>query len=78
MQWPLSVGEGINWQHGGVEYTISLPDHVKIGGRIAEECLESLLHALWIVAQVKGTGHQSYQVREPAVTYWVNRWDPQQ
>ena len=26
----------------------------------------------------RGTGHQSYQIREPAVTYWpwVNRWEP--
>ena len=31
---------------------------------------------LWIVAQVKGTGHQMYQVRDTVVTYWVNRWEP--
>ena len=23
----------------------------------------------------RGTGHQAYQIREPAVTYWVNRWE---
>ena len=28
------------------------------------------------MAQVEGTGHQSYQVREPAVTYCANRWEP--
>ena len=33
-------------------------------------------HPLWIVLQVEGTGHQSYQVRELAVTYLVNRWEP--
>lgn len=44
-QWLLSVGEGTNEQYGGVEYTMSLPDHMKIGGRTAEEGLESLLHA---------------------------------
>ena len=33
-------------------------------------------YTLWIVVQVEGTGHQSYQVREPTVTYWVNRWEP--
>ena len=32
--------------------------------------------SLWIVAQVKGTGHQMYQVRDTVVTYWVNRWEP--
>ena len=32
--------------------------------------------SLWIVAQVEGTGHQTYQVSETAVTYWVNRWEP--
>ena len=46
-QWPLSVDEGVNQQHGGVEYTIPLPDHVKIGGRIAEEGLEDLLHGTY-------------------------------
>ena len=46
-QWLLSVGEGTNQQHGGVEYTMPLPDHVKIGGGTAEEGLESLLHATY-------------------------------
>ena len=23
-----------------------------------------------------GTGHQLYQVRDHAVTYWVSRWEP--
>ena len=46
-QWLLSVGEGTNQQHSGVEYTMPLPDHVKIGGRTAEGCLESLLHATY-------------------------------
>ena len=46
-QWLLSVGEGTNQQHGGVEYTMSLPDHVKVGGRTAEEGLERLLHATY-------------------------------
>ena len=27
---------------------------------------------LWIAAQVERTGHQSNQVREPAVAGWVN------
>ena len=31
---------------------------------------------LWIVAQVQGTGHQLYQLRDHAVTYWVSRWEP--
>ena len=31
---------------------------------------------LWIVAQVEGTGHQTYQARDTVVTYWVNRWEP--
>ena len=31
---------------------------------------------LWIVLQVEGTGHQMYQVRELAVTYLVNWWEP--
>ena len=26
--------------------------------------------------QVEGTGHQTYQARDMAVTYWVNRWEP--
>ena len=40
-QWLLSVGEGTNQQHGGMEYTMSLPDHVKISGRTTEGGLES-------------------------------------
>ena len=32
--------------------------------------------SLWIVAQVQATGHQLYQVRDHAVTYWVSRWEP--
>jgi len=35
------------WQHGGVEYTKSLPDHVRVGGSTAEEALESLLDATY-------------------------------
>ncbi len=31
---------------------------------------------LWIVAQVKGPGHQLSWVREPALTYLVDRWEP--
>ena len=27
-QWSLSVGEGTNWQHGGVKHAMSFPDHV--------------------------------------------------
>ena len=34
------------------------------------------LVTLWIVAQVQGTGHQLYQVRDHAVTYWESRWEP--
>ena len=40
-QWLLSVSEGTNQQHGGVEYTMSRSDHVNIGGRTAEGGLES-------------------------------------
>ena len=40
-QWLLSVGEGSNQKHGGVEYSMSPPDHVKISGRTAEGGLES-------------------------------------
>ena len=44
---------------------------MSVGGRARgfEYC------TLWIVVQVEGTG-QSYQVREPVVTYWVKRWEP--
>ena len=36
-----------NEQHDGVEYTMSLPAHVKIGGRTAERGLENLLDATY-------------------------------
>ena len=36
-QWLLSVSEGTNQQHGGVEYTMPLPDHVKIGEGLQRE-----------------------------------------
>ena len=45
-QWLLSISERTNQQHGGVEYTMPLPDHVNIGGRTAEGGLESL-HATY-------------------------------
>ena len=38
--------------------------------------MPSFQSPLWIVAQVEGTGHQTYQVRDTVVTYWVNRWEP--
>ena len=33
--WPLSVGEGTNWQYGSVEYTMPLLQYIQFGGRIA-------------------------------------------
>jgi len=46
-QWLLSLGEGTNVQHGGVEYTTSLTDHVRVGGSRAEEALKSILDATY-------------------------------
>ena len=40
---------------------------------ISTECDKS---ALWIVVQVQGTGCRLGQVREPAITGWVNWWGP--
>ena len=45
-KWLLSVGEGSNQQHGGVDYSMSPPDHVKISGRAVEGGLESV-HATY-------------------------------
>jgi hypothetical protein len=46
-QWLLSVGEGTNLQHDGVEYTMPLPPHVKIGSGTTEDALESLLQTTY-------------------------------
>ena len=43
---------------------------------LSQWAANNLWSTLWIVPQVKGTGHQMYQVRELAVTYLVNRWEP--
>ena len=32
--------------------------------------------SLWVVAQVQGTGCRLGQVRDPAITGWVNWWGP--
>jgi hypothetical protein len=44
LQWFLSVGEGTNQQHDGIEYVMPLPDHVQVGGGTGEEGLENLIY----------------------------------
>ena len=62
-QWPLSVGEGINQQYGSVKYAISLPDHMKISGRIAEEGFESPLHGTFSGISNPSQDHQGTSQR---------------
>jgi hypothetical protein len=49
-KWFLSVGEGTNEQHDGLEYTMALCNWVKFGGSTAQEGLEDLLDAMDQVA----------------------------
>jgi hypothetical protein len=46
-QWFLSVGEGTNQQHDGLEYTMTFCDHVKFGGSTTQEGLEDLIDAIY-------------------------------
>ena len=72
-QWLLSVGEGTNQLHGGVECTMSPPDHVNISGRTAEGGLESL-HATYQISLTLNQGHQDTLQRGQSLLLTMKQW----
>ena len=73
-QWFPSVGEGTNQQHSGVEYTMPLPDHVRIGGGTAREACRVFSIQLTQVSPILSQDHQGTSQRGQSLLLAMIQW----